>query len=186
MASDLGAAPADFRAALLSLRDAPTHPLVALTEVPAPGRIAPFAAAISGDLDGDGFDASGRFVILHDPAGQPTWEGTMRVIALVKATVESEVGRDDLWGEVAWSWLTESLAGAPHRARGGTVTKVTSESFGELADRPDEVTIELRASWTPTTTDLAPHIAAWTELMAACAGVPPTPEGVRALPGRTA
>ncbi|SEI88464.1 DUF3000 domain-containing protein [Demequina mangrovi] len=183
MASDLDAAPPDFRAALLSLRDAPTHPSVRLTEVPAPHRIAPYAAAISGEVDG--IEASGRFVILHDPAGQAAWDGTMRIVALVKAVADPEVGRDDLWGEVAWSWLTEALDGAPHRARGGTVTKVTSESFGELADRPGEVSIELRASWTPTTTDLAPHIAAWTDLMAACAGVPPTPHGVRTLPGRT-
>ncbi len=186
MARDLTQAPADFRAALLSLRDAPTHDAVSLTEVPAPGRIAPYAAAISGEVETDGFDASGRFVVLHDPDGQPAWQGTMRVIALVKAVVEPEVGRDELWGEVAWSWLSESLDGVPHRALGGTVTKVSSASFGELAERPEEVAIELRASWTPTTTDLAPHIAAWTELMAACAGVPPTPEGVRTLPGRTA
>ncbi len=186
MAEDLASAPADFRNALVSLRGAPTHPDVRLAEVPAPHRIAPYAAAISGELDSHGLEASGRFVILHDPAGQPAWEGTMRVIALVKAAVEPEVGRDELWGEVAWSWLSDSLATAPHRARGGTVTKVTSASFGELAERPDEVTIELRASWTPTTTDLAPHIVAWTDLMAACAGVPPTPQGVRALPGRTA
>lgn len=186
MARELDQAPADFRAALLSLRHAPTHPGVRLAEVPAPSRIAPFAAAISGELEADGLEASGRFVVLHDPQGQPAWEGTMRVIALVKAVVEPEVGRDELWGEVAWSWLSESLDGVPHRARGGSVTKVTSSSFGALAERPEEVTIELRASWTPTTTDLAPHIAAWTDLMAACAGVPPTPEGVRTLPGRTA
>ncbi|WP_062385881.1 DUF3000 domain-containing protein [Demequina iriomotensis] len=183
MANDLDAAPADFRAAITSLRDAATHPLVLLTEVPAPHRIAPYAAAISGEMAD--YEASGRFVILHDPAGQPAWDGTMRIVALVKAVADAEVGRDELWGEVAWSWLTDSLAGAPHRARGGTVTKVTSESFGELSDRPGEVSIELRASWTPTTTDLAPHIAAWTDLMAACAGIPPTPDGVRALPGRT-
>ncbi len=110
----------------------------------------------------------------------------MRVIALVKAAIEPEVGRDELWGEVAWSWLSDALADAPHRARGGTVTTVASTSFGDLAERPDEVTVELRASWTPLTNDLAPHIAAWTQLMAACAGLPPTPEGVRPLPGRTA
>jgi len=186
MVRHLDDAPADFRTALQSLRHAPTHPAVHLTEVPAPGRIAPYAAAISGELHDEELEASGRFVVLHDPDGQTAWEGTMRVVALVKAAVEPEVGRDELWGEVAWSWLEESLADAPHRALGGSVTKVSSTSFGELAERPDEVTIELRASWTPTTTDLAPHIAAWADLMAACAGVPPLPEGVRALPGRTA
>lgn len=184
MAGDLDSAPADFRDALLSLRDAPTRRDVHLHEVPAPSRIAPYAAAVSGELDAQDLEASGRFVFLHDPAGQDAWDGTMRIIALVKAQVEPEVGRDDLWGDVAWSWLEESLAAVPHRALAGTVTKVTNTSYGELAERPDEVHIEIRASWTPTTPDLAPHIAAWTDLMAACAGVPPAPEGVIALPGR--
>ncbi|WP_062378163.1 DUF3000 domain-containing protein [Demequina pelophila] len=183
MTRDIAEAPADFRDALMSLREAPTHPRVTLTEVPAPSRIAPFAAAISGEIDAP-TEASGRFVVLHDPAGQPAWEGTMRVVALVKAQVEPEVGRDELWGDVAWSWLEDALAGVPHRARGGTVTKVTSTAYGDLADRPDEVHVEIRVSWTPTTTDLAPHIAAWTQLMAACAGMPPAPEGVTVLPER--
>ncbi len=124
MAEDLDAAPVDFRAALLSLRDAPTHRAVRLAEVPAPGRIAPYSAAVAGELEAGGLEASGRFVVLHDPAGQPAWEGTMRVIALVKAAIEPEVGRDELWGEVAWSWLSDALADAPHRAR-GEVAKVS-------------------------------------------------------------
>lgn len=186
MAGTLDDAPADFRAALLSLRHASTHAAVELREVPAPTRIAPYAAAIAGEVEVRGMEASGRFVVLHDPDGQPAWEGTMRVIALVKAQADAEVGRDDLWGEVAWSWLTDSLADVPVRACGGTVTKVTSESFGALGGRPGDVAVEIRASWTPTTTDLAPHIAAWTTLMAACAGIPPTPDGVTALPERTA
>ena len=36
------------------------------------------------------------------------------------------------------------------------------------------------------TTDIAPHLRAWADLMAACAGVPPLPEGVTMLPGKSA
>ncbi|MDN4481601.1 DUF3000 domain-containing protein [Demequina muriae] len=183
MARDLASAPPAFQEALRSLAHARTRRDVVLTETPAPSRIAPFAAAIDGHLTARDAEASGRFVVLHDPEGQDAWEGVFRVVALVKAQVDAEVGADDLWAQAAWSWLDDALQTVPHRASGGTVTKTVNESFGELATRPSEVQVELRVSWTPTDTDLGPHIAAWTELMASCAGVPPVPEGVTALPG---
>ncbi|PKQ26221.1 MAG: DUF3000 domain-containing protein [Actinobacteria bacterium HGW-Actinobacteria-4] len=186
MGRDTHDAPPAFAEALVSLRHAKVRGDVALVETPAPSRIAPYAVAINGEVNAPDAESSGRFVVLHDPAGQEAWDGTFRVVALVKAVVEAEVGTDDMWADVAWSWLADALEGVPHHARGGTVTKVVSRSFGELADRPLEVNVELRVSWTPDTTDLAPHIEAWGELLAACAGVPPVPEGVRLLHGRTA
>jgi hypothetical protein len=186
MARDFDAAPPAFHEALRSIQRAKVRADVTLVETPAPTRIAPYAVAINGEVGADDAEATGRFVVLHDPAGQEAWAGTFRVIALVKAVVEAEVGADDMWSEVAWSWLDEALADVPHHARGGTVTKVVSRSFGELAERPLDVNVELRVSWTPETTDLEPHIVAWSELLASCAGVPPLPEGVRLLHGRTA
>ncbi|WP_084078189.1 DUF3000 domain-containing protein [Demequina sp. NBRC 110057] len=186
MAQDFAQAPPDFRAALTSLASARTRSDVVLAEAPAPGRLAPYAVAISGELHGDDAHASGRFVLLHDPDGHDAWDGRYRVVALVKAQVEPEVGADEMWADVAWSWLEESLDGVPHRARGGTVTKVTNSSYGELAERPDEVHVELRVSWTPLDNDMEPHVQAWTDLLATCAGVPPLPEGVTMLPGRHA
>lgn len=186
MGQDIGAAPQAFQEALRSLQGAPTRPEVALVETPAPSRIAPFAIAINGEIDTDDASGSGRFVLLHDPDGQEAWQGTFRVVALVKAVVDAEVGGDDMWADVAWSWLGDALDGIPHHARGGTVTKVVSRSFGELSTRPSEVNVELRVSWTPNSSDIAPHIAAWTELLASCAGLPPIEEGVTMLPGRNA
>jgi hypothetical protein len=186
MGEDIGAAPPAFQEALRSLQGAPTRRDVTLVETPAPSRIAPYALAINGEIHADDAEASGRFVLLHDPDGQDAWEGTFRVVALVKAVVEAEVGGDDMWADVAWSWLGEALDGTPHHARGGTVTKVVSRSFGELSERAPEVNVELRVSWTPDSSDIAPHIVAWTELLASCAGVPPLPEGITMLPGRTA
>ncbi len=186
MAHDISSAPAAFKEALQSLQRAKVRSDVTLVETPAPSRIAPYAVAINGEVSADSAESSGRFVLLHDPGGQEAWDGTFRVVALVKAVVEAEVGADDMWADVAWAWLAESLDGVPHHSRGGTVTKVVSRSFGELSERPLEVNVELRVSWTPETTDIAPHIVAWSELMASCAGVPPLPEGVRLLHGRTA
>ncbi|WP_430869105.1 DUF3000 domain-containing protein [Demequina aurantiaca] len=185
MGQDIGAAPQSFQEALRSLQGAPTRPEVALVETPAPSRIAPYALAINGEIALEDAESSGRFVLLHDPDGQDAWGGTFRVIALVKAVVEAEVGGDEMWADVAWSWLSDALDGTPHHARGGTVTKVVSRSFGELSERPSEVNVELRVSWTPDSSDIAPHIVAWTELLASCAGIPPVPEGVTMLPGRT-
>ncbi|MCB2414101.1 DUF3000 domain-containing protein [Demequina sp. TTPB684] len=177
------AVPAAFREALLSLQGARTRRDVRLVETPAPSRIAPFAVAINGTVLPEDLETTGRFVALHDPAGQDAWNGTFRVVALVQARVEAEVGQDDLWADAAWSWLNEALSDVPHEHFGGTVTKVVSRSFGQLARNEDDVTVELRVSWTPTDSDLAPHIVAWTELLAMCAGVPPAPQGVSVLPG---
>jgi hypothetical protein len=180
MAHEPSTAPPAFQEALRSLAQARTRRDIVLTETPAPGRIAPYAIALDGELA----DASGRFVLLHDPAGQPAWDGTFRVVALVKAQVEAEIGTDDMWADVAWSWLADALDGLPHHGAGGTVTKTVSRSFGALAERPDEVMVEMRVSWTPEGADMEPHIIAWTELMAFSAGIPPAPEGVAVLHGR--
>ncbi|WP_284327115.1 DUF3000 domain-containing protein [Demequina litorisediminis] len=186
MAQDFEQAPPDFRAALTSLASARTRSDVVLTEAPAPGRIAPYAVAISGELHADDAHASGRFVLLHDPAGHDAWDGRFRVVALVKAQVEPEVGADEMWADVAWSWLEESLEGAPHRARGGTVTKVTNRLLRRALRSARARCTSVRVSWTPLDNNMEPHVQAWTDLLATCAGVPPLPEGVTMLPGRHA
>lgn len=185
MARDFSEAPPAFRDALTSLGRAQTRADVALAEAPAPSRIAPFAVAVNGEVTAPDTEGSGRFVVLHDPDGNDAWEGEFRIVALVKAVVTPEAGNDEIWADVAWSWLEDALADVPHRARGGTVTKVLNRSYGELAERPDDVHVELRVSWTPLDPNMEPHVQAWTELLAACAGVPPLPEGVTMLPGST-
>ena len=184
MAHDPATAPPAFQEALRSLAQARTRRDIALTETPAPSRIAPFAIAVNGET-ADG-EASGRFVLLHDPQGQPAWNGTFRVVTLVKANVEAEIGTDDMWADVAWSWLSDALEGVPHHGAGGTVTKTVSRAFGAMSERPDEVVVEMRVSWTPEGTDIEPHIVAWTELIAFSAGIPPAPDGVAVLHGRRA
>jgi hypothetical protein len=197
-----GAPPEMFQRAVDSLRAVRLRPEVQLEEVPAPGRIAPHAIALSADvvtvgrdLEGSGRPdggaepqelASGRFVVLHDPAGQESWEGTFRVVSFVRAELEPEMGSDPLLGQVGWTWLLECLDGAQAQghAHGGTVTRVVSDSYGALEDRPSSVEIEVRASWTPADADLAPHLRGWADLLCTVAGLPPLPEGVAPLPRR--
>ncbi|PJI85681.1 DUF3000 domain-containing protein [Luteimicrobium subarcticum] len=185
--------PTEFSDALESLRSARISEDVRLREIPAPARLAPFALALAGELAGPGPQAdddepaaTGRFVVLYDPAGQDVWEGRFRVVTMVRAALEPDLARDPLLPEVAWTWLREGLehSGAGSRAAGGTVTRVISESFGSLVGRPEADEIEVRASWTPLTSDLAPHLDAWAHLVGAAAGRPPLPEGVTPLRAR--
>lgn len=178
--------PPDFEAALLSLRGHQLRPEFTLEEVPAPTRIAPYAAALTGDVsgsEGEDFLGSGRFVVLYDPAGQPAWEGRLRIIVLARARLEPELGADPLLGEVGWAWLTDALReeGAEYHALSGTVTRALSETFGGLELRGGNVDIEIRASWTPGSTDLASHLRAWALLTCRAAGLPPDPENVSTL-----
>lgn len=182
-----GPAPEDFLRAVEALRNTRLRPEVQLTEVPAPQRIAPFAVALTADVVlGEEELATGRFVLLHDPEGQEAWEGTFRAVTFVRAGLEPEMGSDPLLGQVGWTWLEESLAatGARALAHGGTVTRVVSESFAGLADRPASVELEIRASWTPVDADLEPHLQAWATLLCTAAGLPPLPDGVAPLPRR--
>jgi hypothetical protein len=180
--------PEAFRLAVASVREAEHSSQVTLREVPSPGRLAPYSFALSAEVLRDDEDlASGRFVILHNPDGSDGWEGSTRVVAFVQADVDEEMGADPLLGQVGWSWLLDALDahGARHHATGGTVTRTASSRFGAMAERPDSSEIELRCSWTPDDGDLAPHLAAFCDVICAMAGLPPTPaDGVLQLPIR--
>lgn len=176
---------------LKSLRAARLRPEIQLEEVPAPGRIAPFSVALTGEVRprraAEGPElSSGRFVVLHDPAGQDAWDGTLRVVTLLRAAVEDELAVDPLLSHVAWTWLEDALEehGVAYRNLGGTVTRVISDTFGVLVEREGEVELELRASWTPRDPELANHLEAWGTLLCTGAGLPPLPEGVTVLAPR--
>ncbi|MHC6231201.1 DUF3000 domain-containing protein [Arthrobacter sp. MMS24-T111] len=168
-------------------------------EVMAPGAGAPatpvhgpaamaFASApapASGDEDETEL-ATGRFILLHDPDGSAVWDGEFRIVTYIRAELEPDMGNDQMLGTVAWTWLVEALENhnAAYRAAGGTATRVLSESFGTLAGRPGSIDIELRASWTPDSSDVQAHLEAWSDMVCTFAGLPPLPDGVTALPHR--
>lgn len=159
-----------------------------VTEIGSPQRIAPYSVAIEAELTHEDEElASGRLVMLHDPAGNEAWQGTFRVVSLVRADVDLEMVADPLLPEVAWSWLTDSLAShsADHLALAGTVTASYGRTFGDMPEEGDRGDVEIRSSWTPT--DLSAgrfteHLTAWQDLLRHLAGEPPTPEGVVRFP----
>jgi hypothetical protein len=165
---------------------------VALIEVPAPQKLATFAFAFSADvsngLNGEEENevANGRFVLLHEPGGQATWDGEFRCVTFVSADVDPVMQEDPMLPEVGWSWFLESLERneCVFNAPSGTVTRVSSASFGKLSPRNDDTEIEIRASWTPVITEpqeLMKHIESWCNLISEVAGLPPVPEGVTAI-----
>ena len=180
--------PEPFRRAVEGLRAAVLRPEVVLEETAAPQRLAPYALALSADVfpiggpadDDEPELASGRFVLLHDPVGHETWQGTFRVVTFVRAAMEPDLAHDPVLPSVGWSWLTEALdaAGIRYIAASGTVTRVLSESFGSMADREPTAELEIRASWTAVDSRLGPHLEAWAEVLCAVAGLPPVIPGV--------
>ena len=183
--------PAGFRPALESLRAARVRPEVIVDETPAPQRLAPFAVALSAEVRPhknapEHELATGRLVVLHDPAGQEAWDGPTRVVAYVRAGCDLEMAADPLLTAVGWSWLTEALdgRGAGYTAASGTVTRVASESFGGMATTPATAELELRASWSPVDDALGRHLEAWGDLLCQAAGLPPMPLGVATMSPR--
>lgn len=180
--------PETFSRALQSLRSARLRPEVSCDEAPAPQRLAPFSVALTADVTvGDEEVGSGRFVVLHNPDGHEAWDGTFRVVTFARAGLEPEMAADPLVTEVGWSWLLECLGAhdLEPMASSGTVTRVASESFGAMAERPASAEIEIRASWTPTDeTLLGDHLTAWGDLLCTAAGLPPLPAGVVPLTRR--
>ena len=179
---------ATFNAALKALRNVRPRPEITVDESPAPARLAPYAVALTADViaspRSESELATGRFVLLYDPAGHEAWDGSFRCVTFVRAELESEMETDPLLPEIGWTWLLESLAahGASFVAPSGTVTRVASQSFGQLADRLPNAEIEIRASWTPKGT-VDSHLAAWFDVLSTCAGLPPMPEGVSLISG---
>ncbi|MFC0039842.1 DUF3000 domain-containing protein [Actinomadura rayongensis] len=182
------AVPDEFRRAADTLRSVlsgpPLRPELDLEEMPAPQRLAPYAAALSGSVwrDDDTEAATGRLILLYDPAGREGWTNGFRVVAYIQADLEPDIAADELIGPVAWSWLLEALEPAGYAGESGTITRAVSESFGDKSGEPSTTELELRASWSPTGDDLAGHVAAWCEVMCTTAGLPPA--GVSALPDR--
>lgn len=189
--SEIDRTPAQFTDAVEQVRHAVLRPEVVVDEMPAPQRIAPHAFAISGDvLVGEDELATGRFILLHDPAGNDAWGGTFRCVTFARADIEADMAADPVLPSVGWSWLTEALDafGSTYAAASGSVTVVRSEGFGEMEADGGDAQIEVRASWTPSVVqpgaDMGGHAAAWSNLLCAIAGLPPLAPGVIPLQRR--
>lgn len=179
--------PVAFRSALESLRRAHVRPEVRLAEGPGPTRLAPHAVTLRAEVTVEDREvATGSLVVLFDPLGQEAWQGRFRLVGYASAEVEPELAGDPLLPAVGWTWLTEALDARTtgYRAASGTVTRVASESFGDIASRPPSADVEIRASWTPLDETIGPHLEAWAELLCVVGGLPPAPPGVVSIPTR--
>ena len=188
------AEPAQFREAVAAMNATTVRPEIELGPIRPPQRLAPFSYALGAEVrhpesavvpeqsEGDAF---GRLILLHDPEGAEAWDGTMRLVAYVQADLDSSEAVDPLLPEVAWSWLVDALeANTEHvTALGGTVTATTSVRYGDISGPPRAHQLELRASWTATTLELGPHVAAFCSVLEHAAGLPPA--GVTDLKSRT-
>ena len=183
--------PAAFTAAVDSVTHASIRPELLVTEIPAPGTLAPWSYALAADVSSvsHGSDSelgTGRFVLLYDPSSPDAWGGPFRVICFVQAPLETEMGVDPFIADVAWSWLVDALdaRGATYTAASGTATRILSTGFGELEAQGHGAQIEVRASWSPSGPELAAHVEGWGELLCMLAGLPPAVEGVAVLSAR--
>lgn len=192
------------KARFATLLAAAMRPDVSLAEVPAPGsRVAPYGFAVEAELlpqsrsqvvvDAEPL-ATGRFIVLHDPAGNEEWGGSWRIVIMASAGVDAVMGRDPLLAEVTWSWLIDALDArdAHYVAERGTVTATASRTFsaysrgGERTGSGDAdlCEVELRCSWSPSdSTQLPDHLTAFCDLLGALAGVPSPESGVAPLRG---
>ncbi|WP_347347334.1 DUF3000 domain-containing protein [Nigerium sp.] len=177
-----------FDEAVAAVMRTPWRPELIIEEIPAPQRIAPQSAAIAADVEvNDSELGNGRLVLLHDPAGNPAWDGEFRCVTYARAEVDAEMITDPLLAEVGWSWLIDALDRhqAEYTAPSGTVTAVASQSFGSMEDDPQRAEIEIRASWTPVVTtgdDMIAHAHAWQDLLCLVSGLPMLPDGVVPMP----
>lgn len=156
-----------------------------MTEISAPGNLAPYAIALAADVapsrhGSDSDLGTGRFILLYDPEEPEEWGGAFRVVCFAQAPLETDIGLDPFLAGVAWAWLVDALEtrGATYTAASGTATKIISSGFGELAEQSDGAQIELRASWSPLSSDLAAHVAGWGDLLCMLAGLPPTGDAI--------
>ena len=180
--------PAAFARAVESLQAATTRAELAISEIPAPGSLAPNSLALAADVVPTlhGIDSplgTGRFILLYDESAPEAWGGAFRVVCFAQSPLDVEMAADEFMADVAWSWLEDALAtrGATYQSASGTATKILSTGYGELASQGVGAVIELRASWTPLSDEIGPHVEGWSELLCMLAGLPPAVEGVSVL-----
>jgi DUF3000 family protein len=183
-------APEPFRTAISTLLATTVRPEARVERIRPPQRLAPWTFAVAVDIlpggnSSAGHDsATGRLVVLYDPDGSEAWDGELRLVGYAQADLAADMAGDPLLPAVGWSWLTEALQqrGAEHTAVGGTVTQTTSTRFGDVHGPSSTTQLELRGSWTATSTDLSRHLLAFVDLLCIAAGLPP--EGVAVLGDR--
>lgn len=180
--TDNGDAPQSFTDAVASMNAAQIRRDITASEIPAPKNLAPCSYALGLEverqdpMDQEG-DAFGRLILLHDPGSA----ADMRLVTYIQADMDLALSQDPLLPRVTWQWLQEGLdsENTQYDSLGGTVTCTNSVTYGDIDGAQEASQLELRASWTVTSGDLASHVQAFATVLAHVAGLPP--EGITAL-----
>lgn len=180
--------PEAFEQAIRSAESATPRHELRVFETAAPQGLAPHQRAWAADVEpskvsDDREFGTGRLVLLYDPDEPEAWGSAFRMVVFAQAPIDTTMGSDEFLPNVAWSWLIDALdqRSAQYHAAAGTATTVLSTGFGQLAEEGQGAQIEVRASWSPLTNDLAPHMEAWFEFVCMLAGFPPSTEGVATI-----
>jgi hypothetical protein len=174
---ELGNISEPFASMLRELGSVEVRQEIELTQIPSPNGIAPESIAISAEIVHQTASDHGvsRLVFCRDPQIPEGWMSEFRVIGYAKSPIELEMAKDDYTAALPWEWLKDSLAaeqaGFAHQA--GTTTTIVSSGHGALIAQPQHAELEIRASWAPTSFDLAAHLRGWMELLALISGLPP-------------
>ena len=189
--------PPEFVAAVATMRAARLRPEIHCEEMPAPQRIAPFAAALSADVTVDGEEiGTGRIILLHDPLGNDAWDGEFRCVAYARAEIDVELITDPMLAggrlDLAHRRPRRARRDLPHGV-GHSDTRGDGELRGDgrgqrrrTAGDPRLVDAgrPVAASELGADLDIGPHVEAWGELLCTAVGLPPVPDGVAVIPSR--
>lgn len=177
--------PEPFSQACASIKRVVFRDELSVREIASPQGVAPYSFALAGDVllaenEHESQHGTGRFILLYDPSAPEAWGGEFRVVAFAQAPLESDIGLDPFLANVTWSWLIDALDSnqSDYFNASGTATRILSTGFGELADAGEGAQIELRASWSPGSPDMAGQAEAWGELLCMLAGLPPAGDAV--------
>lgn len=170
-------AASEFSAALLSLKQSVIRDELTLEQLASPQDIATHSIAFSCGIKSSTSEVSGklgtgRFVLFWSPEPQENWTSNFRVVCFARSPLESDIGRELDGVDVTWDWLTSALtiSGADHSALAGTTTRIISTGHGLMDQQSEHAEIEIRASWSPSNTDLRKHLEAWQNLVCVMSG----------------
>lgn len=168
---------AEFAAALLSLKQSSIRDELEIEQLASPQDIATHSIAFSAQIKSPTSEVSGklgtgRFVLFWSPEPQENWTSNFRIVCFARSPLETDIGRESDGVDVTWDWLTSALtiSGADHSALAGTTTRIISTGHGMMDQQSEHAEIEIRASWSPTSTDIRKHLEAWQNLVCVMSG----------------
>ena len=177
--------PPEFAAALETIRRAQSRPELVITEIPAPGQLAPYAVALAADVrparhGSDSDLGTGRFILLYDPDEPEAWGGRFRVVCFAQAPLETDIGLDPFLADVAWSWLVDALDARARQVHRGVAARRPRSSRPVSANWPSRATAR-RSSCAPRgprSSTTSPHTSKAGANCSACSPACPRPARV--------